>query len=154
MSTVTNPIITSTITNSFCGPFALSYVMGTTPNAAAELLSKISGRESITGIAISELAWTLRKSGIKIRKLPLLYEETFRSGLPRVRQATLAKWFKQADLKPEQKVVVFVEGHVLVVHNGQVFDNSYRQGMSISKCPLKRYQVLRAWAVGQKVMDR
>jgi len=108
--------------NSYCGPFALAYVCGITPDEAAERIRAISGQRVVKGVYGHVLTAALRRHS----------KVTAEVKRPHKRLITWAKVRKQ--WRDAETWVVCVTDHYLIYRDGMVYDNGCPKGVPVETC--------------------
>lgn len=122
--------------NRWCGPYAVSHLLGCCTGEAAARLRRVSGRRQITGIAPRYVLSVLRGAGL----FPVDVWN-FRH-LGATDRPTLAQFLKG---KRGGLYLVNVTGHYIVVNGWHIFDNSHPKGVKRRKWRKRRKRVKAAW---------
>jgi len=117
-------------TQRYCGPGALSAVMGISSNDGARLIREVTGRKSICGTHDYELEAVLRRNGFKLKTY----------GYPKPSQPTLAQWLRRREDR-NKLVIVGLTSHWCVVKGNKYIDNITKEPVWISKAPNRRARV-------------
>lgn len=113
--------------NRYCGPAALSAIVGLTTDSAAQILREITGQRAIGGVTIASMSEALRRLGFRIHD-PIRYREARAGSLQR---PTLARWLREYPRGAEEVVLVCITGHFLVVKGHKIYDNHHPDGVWI-----------------------
>lgn len=124
--------------NSFCGPFAVGYCAGVSPDDVSRFLRRETGRRSITDMGIADIESSLEYFDCDTAvEVPLFTRP----------DTTLAEWFKnRSDVAG--CYVVFVMGHFLVVDGNKLYDNNIKEGMPFWMSHRLQQRVLTVWKIG------
>jgi hypothetical protein len=151
--------------NTWCGPFAIAFVLGISTDAAAQLIKNdrrnngpVKGTttgdlrrvfDRTCGIAATR-SWENERAryGYKPLKAYSGREAIFGEVLRKDGRPTLAQWLRQ---RPDQSAtyVVSHKTHWIVVRGNKVYDNQHPQGTLTSEWHKRRARVEFAWQIGR-----
>ena len=119
--------------NRYCGPYALSHVIGCSTGAAAEVVREVGKRKVIKGVYHYEIWSVLRRAGMIEADTGLIRKGD---------RPTLAAWLKGK----RGRWIVAVTGHYIVVDGRKIYDNNH-QGVPKKDWKGRRKRVWRAWKI-------
>ena len=124
--------------NTYCGPFALGFVLGTDADDGARRIRAVTAQRSVHGVSRPTLWRALHASGVRAwahapEMLGLPAKPTLAAVLPRLRGT--------------QPYIVCVTGHYIVVRGRKIYDNQHPNGLPRAKWPHRRKRVLQIWEI-------
>lgn len=125
--------------NTFCVPFALSFVTGKTPDQIAELIAIERGEagKAVRRVGQRHYLPVLKKLGFRI-----LATVTSPGMTVRKWAAVRSKWGDNSTW------LVRKAGHLFVYRAGMIYDNTNPEGKSVDTYSLGRCRLVQAWQIG------
>ena len=128
--------------NRFCGPTAIATILGITTDHAARIIRGYSGRRSVTGTSLGEMAYALRESGCTLSGSGIQHLHK-----PVKERPTAAMWLRGQRLEPGKHVILIFGNHYGVILGRQYLCSlSGRERVPLSQVPMRRARVL-GWLV-------
>lgn len=122
--------------NRYCGPYAVSHLLGCCTGEAAAKLREVSGRRAITGIGARYVLAAVRREGLHPMDV-----WNFRH-LSTRRRPTLAQFLKG---KRGGTYLINVTGHYIVADGWKIYDNTHPDGVKRREWHGRRKRIAGAW---------
>lgn len=147
--------------NSFCGPYALGFVLGINPDEAAARVRFVrQDSKPVTGVYNREVSAVLRDCGVKFErfhfgsdKLGIQVAEDIRikgrsfGWVMRTelgpKRPTVARWLRSRDRS--KLYILQLAAHYIVVVGNKIYDTLYQNGVWIRQYGHRRARVRSGW---------
>ena len=145
----------------YCGPGALSAIMGVTAEEAARLLNRQwrpdeDENKKITGTPEHIMLRTLKDLGVKAEEIDVVRKQGTRAGrwdqgyhphdeMYVNRNETLNQWFKRRDKETRDSLCLLVIGNHFVVVKGSYIADNQQGNIHFSKSKHKKKRVNSVW---------